>query len=206
MSSERAIVVLDVGRVVLGLSMRSAMAEWRRRLGFRLATMLLRLAGWDGVRRHEVGLIDGRGLHAEICERVGQELTFEDFVAGWNALLTGPLPGAVELVRELAGRGEVHALSNTNDLHRERFVSEWPELFAPLGHLACSHELGCRKPEARIYDAFCEQVGARPEQLIFFDDRPENVAAARDAGWQAEVATGPAAVRRALVRRRVLPG
>ena len=79
MSSERAIVVLDVGRVVLGLSMRSAMAEWRRRLGFRLATMLLRLAGWDGVRRHEVGLIDGRGLHAEICERVGQELTFEDF-------------------------------------------------------------------------------------------------------------------------------
>jgi HAD superfamily hydrolase (TIGR01509 family) len=49
------------------------------------------------------------------------------------------------------------------------------------------------KPDREIYHAFARATGfdgapgsrGGPEHIVFFDDLPENVAAARAAGWQA---------------------
>jgi HAD superfamily hydrolase (TIGR01509 family) len=49
------------------------------------------------------------------------------------------------------------------------------------------------KPEREIYAAFARATGfdgapgsrGRPAHIVFFDDLPENVAAARAAGWRA---------------------
>ena len=41
------------------------------------------------------------------------------------------------------------------------------------------------KPDPAIFELAAERFGARPEDLIFIDDVPANVLAARAAGWQA---------------------
>ena len=45
------------------------------------------------------------------------------------------------------------------------------------------------------------RFGAGPGELLFFDDHPENVEAARAAGWQALLWTDAGAAARALQAR-----
>ena len=41
------------------------------------------------------------------------------------------------------------------------------------------------KPEAEIFEVAARRFGVAPAELVFLDDHPANVAAARAAGWQA---------------------
>ena len=50
-----------------------------------------------------------------------------------------------------------------------------------------SHEVGLRKPDPRIYVLAAERLGVRPDEIVFLDDVPGNVEAAREAGWHAVV-------------------
>jgi putative hydrolase of the HAD superfamily len=45
-----------------------------------------------------------------------------------------------------------------------------------------SSDLGIRKPDAGIYHALIEASDRRPDELLFVDDRPANIAAARTLG------------------------
>ena len=45
--------------------------------------------------------------------------------------------------------------------------------------------MGCMKPDAEIYKRAEELLGAQGREIVFFDDRPENVTEALAHGWQA---------------------
>ncbi|MCB1646285.1 MAG: HAD-IA family hydrolase, partial [Pseudomonadales bacterium] len=59
---------------------------------------------------------------------------------------------------------------------------------ASCTHHFVSCDLGCVKPEAAYFDAISERLGTR--DILFFDDTPANVTAAKAAGWQAWHYTG----------------
>lgn len=48
-----------------------------------------------------------------------------------------------------------------------------------------SHEVGCIKPEPRIYRLACERLGVAPEQAVLLDDVEANVEGARAVGMRA---------------------
>lgn len=52
-------------------------------------------------------------------------------------------------------------------------------------HLTWSCELGIAKPDSAIYLHTCEKLGVAPDEALFLDDKPENVAAARATGLHA---------------------
>ncbi|MEZ4553991.1 MAG: HAD-IA family hydrolase [Dehalococcoidia bacterium] len=78
------------------------------------------------------------------------------------------------------------ALSNTNPAHWARLdgTSEYPNV-ARLRHRHASHLLRVAKPDAGAYERFCTETGFEPTRVLFFDDGPANVEAARRAGWTA---------------------
>ena len=45
-----------------------------------------------------------------------------------------------------------------------------------------SHEAGMSKPDPRIYQLACDGLGVPAADMVFLDDLPENVTAARQAG------------------------
>jgi putative hydrolase of the HAD superfamily len=55
-----------------------------------------------------------------------------------------------------------------------------------------SHESGCAKPDPRIFALTCERLGVQPEETVFLDDVPANVAAAQASGLRAILFTGTA--------------
>lgn len=68
----------------------------------------------------------------------------------------------------------------------------------PFAHMVFSAEVGLMKPDPAIYAHADSLWGAGP--AVFFDDKPENVDAARAHGWDAHVWTGPVAAREILGR------
>ena len=65
------------------------------------------------------------------------------------------------------------------------------------------------KPDRMIYEvaeARARDINqAKPDEILFVDDREENVMAARQYGWNAEVCWGGATAEEVLVRYGVLP-
>jgi putative hydrolase of the HAD superfamily len=66
-----------------------------------------------------------------------------------------------------------------------------------------SCDIGIIKPNPAIYQTFTEQFGLKPEECLFIDDLPANVAAAVQCGWKGIVFQGDA---EELIKKMALYG
>jgi len=141
-----------------------------------------------------------------LAHQVGA-MTFDEYCNGMSAAVGGryapaqvralhaawlieEYPGVLELLTELRAEPElrVACLSNTNDGHWDQ-MHDNPGSFRAFSQLElrlASHLLRLAKPDPAIYQAALTELGCAPGEVLFFDDLPENIAAAREAGWHAE--------------------
>jgi len=79
---------------------------------------------------------------------------------------------------------------------------EWAKDNVPVFSLpqlkVFSCELGLIKPEEAIYRKLLSLAGVKAEELVFFDDRSENIKGAEDCGIKAFIWKDPEAARREL--------
>ncbi|MBP3892481.1 MAG: HAD family phosphatase [Atopobiaceae bacterium] len=100
-----------------------------------------------------------------------------------------PLPAMGDLVRELKAEGYgVYLLSNAGTTFEE-YRSRIPAIDAFDGILVSCYE-HVVKPDAAIYQLFCERYGLRPEDCLFVDDMRRNVVGAQRIGMQGYVYDG----------------
>jgi putative hydrolase of the HAD superfamily len=111
----------------------------------------------------------------------------------------------LELLAELRERFDLGCLSNCNELHWPRFLSEMG-LETAFDHHLSSHQLGALKPDQEVFERALRELGCRAERVLFLDDNALNVAGARRAGLDAEVVYGPEGIRAALGARGILGG
>lgn len=112
----------------------------------------------------------------------------------------------VDLLAEVRAAGLVRRtalFSNATD--RLEVDLETAKLHDATDVVVNSARLGLAKPDADAYLAMAEQVGLPPGQLLFVDDRPENVRGAIAAGVPAVRFTGAPRLRAVLVRVGALP-
>ena len=101
------------------------------------------------------------------------------------------VPGMEEIVQRLkdAGYG-IWLLSNASVAQHQY----WPPV--PVSRLMDGKLISCDvrvvKPCRRIYELFTEKFMLKPEECLFIDDAPCNVAAAIACGWQGIVFHGEA--------------
>ncbi|RYG43837.1 HAD family hydrolase [bacterium] len=132
------------------------------------------------------------GCDGEAADRCHSHILIEEY------------PGIPELLAQLKAAGWTTAcLSNTNAPHWKELTdpSRFPTV-AGLDYRIASHELNAAKPSPEIFDAFEARTGFAPRQITFFDDLPDNVAAAQAAGWDAHLIDphgDPAAQMRAVL-------
>ncbi|HET8955733.1 MAG TPA: HAD family phosphatase [Solirubrobacterales bacterium] len=91
----------------------------------------------------------------------------------------------IALMRELKASGLKMAMLTNN-------VREWEPLWRSMlpvdeifEEIVDSAFVGCRKPEARIYELTLERVGVPAEACLFIDDLEPNIAGAEAAGMRA---------------------
>jgi FMN phosphatase YigB (HAD superfamily) len=148
-------------------------------------------------RRFEAGELTPESFQAGMWELTG--LSAAEFTPWWNSIFEERWLVAPERLRGLMRRFRTGLLSNTNALHYAFLAGQQPLLGEFAFHIL-SHEVGASKPDPRIYAAAEAAADCAPAEILYFDDIPEFVAAARGRGWQAEVFTGPETVEAALTR------
>ncbi len=131
----------------------------------------------------------------------------EAYYGRWTEMVRGAIDGTVAILAELKlARLDLHALSNwsaeTFPAMRERF-----EFLAWFESILLSGEVGLIKPDPRIYRLLLERIGRQPEECLFIDDHPGNVAVAEALGFDAIRFRGPAPLRAVLTEKGLLgPG
>lgn len=105
----------------------------------------------------------------------------------------------VAIVGELAGEGRrLGLLSNIIEDLVPILEAEHAGWLGHFDALVYSCRIGVAKPDPRAYEICARQLGVRPGDVLFFDDKEDNVRAAREAGMKAEVFTAPEQVREVL--------
>jgi putative hydrolase of the HAD superfamily len=152
-------------------------------------------------RDYDAGHLDFREHWQAFADAAGVELrpAQVERIAGMETLMWLRVnPKALALAREVKAHGVRTAiLSNIpHDLLAEVGKFSWLDEFEVK---IWSCELGILKPDPAIYRACLEALHCEPEQTLFFDDRPNNVEAARELGMEAHIFES-AEQARAIVR------
>ncbi len=96
-----------------------------------------------------------------------------------------PLPDTVAWLRRLHAQGRpLHYLSNMPEPFAAHF-ERTHDFMALFESGVFSSRVRLIKPDPAIFDHAARVFGRPPAQLLFLDDHLPNVAAARQAGWQA---------------------
>lgn len=138
----------------------------------------------------DLGVLNEETAEPSILSRFPQRLweTVSRLLKHW-ADDRETVDGMEAFVRELKERGyRIYLLSNASTAQHEY----WPRF--PVSRLMdgklISCDVGVVKPMPEIYRIFTERFGLKPEECLFIDDAPINVAAAVNCGWQGIVFHG----------------
>ena len=150
----------------------------------------------------EAGEISIREFMTEALGKFGRRLRRGDSAEElWTepfARLVRPRAGTVALVKSLRGEGyRVYLFSNTS-LPHVRFIRRagWDKLFDGV---LTSCELRSCKPSPTAFRRALERVGATPSEVVFIDDKEENVRGAKEFGMRAALRfTSTAALKRGV--------
>ncbi len=176
-------VIFDVGGVLIRTQDRSVRRNWEARLGLPEFGLGRVIFGSEISARAMVGQASVTEVWGHVAAQFGlsDEQIYElerDFWSGdW---LDAEL---VQFVRQLRPRCKTGILSNAWPDAR-RVLSDKFGLGDAVDVMILSAEVGCAKPDARIYRIATERLGVRPEDAAFVDDVAENVAAAQAIGMR----------------------
>ena len=155
--------------------------------------------------RFETGLMTQQQFFEEVQRQTSFRGSFEEF-GGFFADIFSEIPPMIELHAALRRKGiPTYIFSNTNALAMVHVRHNFP-FFANFDGYILSYEVKAMKPDAKIYAALEEMTGRHGAEILYLDDRPENVEAGAARGWQVILHTDPTQTRTAIERLGLLAG
>lgn len=191
------VLIFDLGKVLVDFDYSVAARKVAARSTKAPADLHQFLGSSPVLVEYESGRVNRAEFFARIREAVGFQGTLEEF-GGYFADIFLEMPETIALHAELKQRGlKTYLFSNTNDLAVEHVRRSFP-FFGNFDGYILSFEVGSLKPQAGIYAAMEKLTGRRGADLVYLDDRAENIAAGAARGWRTILHESAAKSRRAL--------
>ena len=160
-------------------------------------------AYWEWRRAYDLAELDASGYWRQVGRSLGRgfsEAEISELIRldrmSWLRLQAG----TVALIKDLAAAGRPLALLSNAPGELAEAISGLP-VAAYFGHLLFSCQLKHAKPDPECYNRALARLGASAEDVIFVDDRAENVAAAATLGLRSVHFTSPDEARAAVAVR-----
>ena len=130
----------------------------------------------------EAGQISTEDYTRWALETLDSVATTEDFNHAWRNIFT-PNTLMWETVRKLHAAGHRLILfSNINGIHCPWIFEYFPEFYLFHGAVL-SYEVGAIKPQSEIYQHAIDKYSLVPENTLYIDDLPANIAAGQQLGF-----------------------
>ncbi len=155
------------------------------------------------VRAFESGQIDGDEFARRMIVEMKLPIDWQELLNRFNNWPDGFYPKAIELVGRIPSRYTCAILSNTNAAH-------WQQVDVPgnfgerFDRYFLSYESGLLKPDQESFLQVIASYACRPEEILFFDDNPVNVAAAGNEGIRSVRIQGPEELEAGLTAASII--
>jgi len=197
------IVVFDLGKVLVDFDYHIAVSRIAARSKLPPDGIKTFLGQSHAIIDYECGRLTREEFYERARKAIGFRGTIEEFGEFFADIFT-EIPPMIELHAELRRRGiPTYIFSNTNDLAVEHIRRSFL-FFRNFDGYIYSYEVGAMKPEAKIYEVLEKLAGRRGADIIYLDDRPENVAAGAARGWRTILHETPEKTRAALENFKLL--
>ena len=97
---------------------------------------------------------------------------------------------AIPMLRSLKMAGyKLYILSNWGKWHFEELQkrNEFREFLQYFDGGIVSYQVGLKKPDRKIYEILIDKYNINPSSAVFYDDKPENIQAAKEVGLNAVI-------------------
>lgn len=171
----------DIGRVLLDFNFEDSLARlFPEEITDREERMTRMLDRKDEFETGKIGVDEYIDWALGV---LGSKATPAEFTHAWRNIFTPNEPMWAR-VRQLAADGNKLVLfSNINGIHAPWLFTEFPE-FSLFHGAVLSYETGHVKPHREIYQYAIDHHGLVPEETIYIDDLPQNVATGRAMGFR----------------------
>lgn len=176
-------VVFDLGKVLVDFDYRIAVRRIAARGRLSPEEFGVFLMQTPLLIEYETGSLSSEQLYQRVCHETGFLGDFEEFGALFGDIFV-PIEPMVQLHAGLRERGlPTYIFSNTNDLAVRHIRRKFP-FFANFDGYVLSFEHGFMKPDAKLYEVVESLSGRKGAEILYLDDRPENIQAGAGRGWQ----------------------
>ena len=176
-------VYFDLGGVIVRTEFQAPRQHLAERFGMEYDGLVKLVFDSETAGRASLGLISEEEHWAAVARRLRlpesetQAMRDEFFAGDITDLLL------LDFMRGLRKHYKVGLVSNAwSGLHPWIVDKKFEDIFDAM---IISAEVGVAKPDARIFRIALEKLGVAPEESVFLDDSPDNVAGAWAVGMQA---------------------
>ena len=191
------VILFDLGGVLVELAGVDQMIEWSPGIASH-EELWRRWLESSAVRRFETGAIGRDDFTLAIVDEFGCSVGADEFLAAFTWWPRSVFPGALELVQSMRAHYRLASVSNTNEIHWDRFSNTW-KLDAAFHHNFPSYLVGKLKPDAEYFEHVLAELDVPPARVLFIDDNAINVQAAAKLGMHTRRVVGVDGARQAFV-------
>lgn len=196
-------IIFDLGKVLVDFDYGIAARRLQKRATC-TAEELVRLINQSPLLlQYENGDLSTAQFYEEIRRATGYQGGREEFDDLFGGIFT-EIPAMTRLHEDLVALGyKTYIFSNTNELAVRHIDRHFPFFRRFAGHIY-SYECKSMKPKPSIYEAMEHLAGCRGGQMVYIDDRPENIEAGRARGWKGIIHEDPNKTRAFLMEIGIL--
>jgi HAD superfamily hydrolase (TIGR01509 family) len=192
-----AVLVFDLGKVLVDFDYSIAARRIARLCSTSADPLTFFTQHASLLTSYELGNFTTQEFFNRIKAASGFSGTQAEFNSFFADIFT-PIQPMIDLHGELRkARLPAYIFSNTNDLAVEHIRKKFP-FFSNFDGYVLSYEHGAMKPSARLYEIVERSTGRKGGEIIYIDDRPENVEAGVARGWNGILHEAPESTRAAL--------
>ena len=177
------VVVFDLGKVLVDFDYSIAGQRIAAHAAMTASEILSFIDHSPLLFQFETGRMSKDEFFEEIRRTVGFRGSLDEFCEYFADIFT-PIEPMVKLHAQLRTKGiPAFIFSNTNELAVGHIRHSFP-FFSDFDGYILSYEHGAMKPEAKLYEVVEAKTGCRGANLLYLDDRPENIETGAKRGWQ----------------------
>lgn len=128
------------------------------------------------------GIAEAKALHPEYAAQIVM------FRSRWIEMTRGEIKENTDWLRSLKSEGYgIYGLTNWSAETLPEVTGRF-DFFRLFDGIVVSGEERLLKPDERIYRVLLDRYGLKPQECLFIDDNPHNIATARSLGMEARLA------------------
>ncbi len=196
-------VIFDLGRVIVPFDFQRGYTRLEPLCGLTTAEIRAKIGAAGLVPRFESGGMEPEEFVAQLKQSIGLQATYDEFCEIWMSIFLPETLISEEMLVEIRENHRLVLLSNTNRIHFEGILANYP-LLRQFDQFVLSYEAGAMKPSPIIYGKAIEAARCEAAECFFTDDIAEYVEGAKQMGIDAVQFESAAQIREELRRRGVL--